>query len=75
METMYERIKRMTKDEMKSFIYWVYMNGNEDGDIGCCDSELGYFGGHMLNRPVENVMPNDSVKDLWDNFNKVFNIE
>lgn len=72
METMYERIKRMTKDEMRNFVYWVYMNGNKDGEVYCCDSEAGYFGGYMLTKPVSEVMPNDTVDDLWDNFEKIF---
>jgi hypothetical protein len=74
METMYERIKRMTMDEMREFIYWVYLNGNEDGEVGCCDSSGygSYFGGYMLTIDAVEVMPNDIVDDLWDNFNKVF---
>lgn len=72
METMYERVKRMTEDEMRNFVYWVYLNGKEDGEIGYCDSEAGYFGGHMLTLPVNEVMPNDAVDDLWDVFEKIF---
>lgn len=66
METMYERIKRMTKDEMRCFVYWVYLMGNEDGYAQCCDSERGYFGSHMLTIDREEVMPSDSISDLWD---------
>lgn len=65
MENMYERIKRMTEDEMRCFIYWVYLMGNEDGYAQCCDSEGGYFGGYMLTLDREEVMPNDSISDLW----------
>lgn len=31
MENMYERIKRMSEEEMRKFIYLVYLCGNEDG--------------------------------------------
>lgn len=72
METMYERIKRMTEDEMRNFVYWVYLNGNEDGKLHCCDSETGYFGGYMLTKLVHEVMPHDSIDDLWDNFERIF---
>lgn len=73
--TMYERIKCMTEDEMKQFIYWVYMNGNKDGELGYCDSEAGYFGsnGYILNQLVHNVMPHNTIDDLWDNFNELYN--
>lgn len=66
METMYERIKRMSENEMEAFIYWVYMNGNKDGFKGYCDSpsKCSYFGGYMLTQEREIIMPNDSVSDL-----------
>ena len=38
METMYERVKRMTKEEMKTFIYMVYLCGNEEGKHSLCDT-------------------------------------
>lgn len=66
MEKMYERIKRMNLDELRTFVYWVYLMGNEDGWNQCCDSEGGYFGGHMISLDREEVMPNDSVFDLWE---------
>lgn len=68
METMYDRIKRMSLGEMKDFIYWVYLNGNKDGEEHMCDSGgFGtYFGGFMLTMPVSEVMPNDNVEDLWN---------
>ena len=66
METMYDRIKRMNEDEMKAFVYWVYLMGNEDGWNQHCDSDGGYFGGHMLILDREEVMPNDNISDLWD---------
>lgn len=65
METMYERIKRMTPEEMKHFVYWVYMMGNEDGYHQCCDSSSGYFGGYMLTLNRDEVMPHDTIGDLW----------
>ena len=64
--TMYERIKCMTEDEMRAFVYWVYLMGNEDGWNQCCDSEGGYFGGHMLALDREEVMPNNSIGDLCE---------
>ena len=74
METMYDRIKRMNLYEMKDFVYWVYMNGNKDGEEKVCDSNgfYSYFGGGMLTKNVDEVMPNDTVDDLWDNFEKIF---
>ena len=74
MESMYERVKRMTLDEMRHFVYWVYMNGNKDGEDGLCDScGFGsYFGGHMLTKDAVEVMPNDIVDDLWDRFDEVY---
>lgn len=65
METMYERIKRMTKEEMQNFIYWVYKNGNEDGRENCCDDygNHTYFGGHILDKDADDVMP--KVQELY----------
>ena len=73
METMYERIKRMSASEMESFVYWVYMNGNKDGKDGYCDSpgKSSFFGGYMLTKEAESIMPNDSVEDLWKSFEEV----
>ena len=66
METMYERIKRMTQSEMKQFIYAVYICGNEDGKIHLCDSpSCSYFGDYMLTLNAKDLMPNDSVDDLY----------
>ena len=77
--TMYERIKNMTMEEMRHFVYWVYMNGNEDGKECFCDDFIeedencSYFGSSMLNLPVRRVMPNDNVKeDLWNSFNAIY---
>lgn len=74
METMYERIKRMTFEEMREFIYWVYQNGNRDGQNNLEDSPyISYFGGMMLEKEAKEVMPNDDVKnDLWDLFEQVY---
>lgn len=66
METMYERIKRMSKEEMCDFIYWVYLNGNKDGKLGIADSVFGFFGCNMLNKNAKEIMPNDNMKDLWN---------
>lgn len=70
MEKMYERIKKMDLNEMKEFVYWVYLMGNEDGWNQCCDSEGSYFGGHMLTLDREEVMPNDNIDDLWEKLDK-----
>ena len=74
-ETMYDRIKRMTPDEMRQFIYWVYRNGNEDGKTNSCDSPGAYFGGAMLHKDVREVMPNNKVEELWDSFEEIYGKE
>lgn len=68
METMYERIKRMTESEMRKFVYLVYLCGNRDGmqSLEDCFGECSYFGGHMLTLDAAEVMPNDNVNDLYD---------
>lgn len=67
METMYERVKRMSQEEMKKFIYLVYLCGNRDGRDMYCDSPNGsYFGDYMLTLDASEVMPSHSVDDLYD---------
>lgn len=67
METMYERIKRMSEEEMREFVYFVYLCGNRDAKDHYCDSKgSGYFGGKMLTKQAKEVMPHDNVQDLWD---------
>ena len=61
---MYERIKQMTKDEMRKFIYWVYMSGVKDGENGTYDSANGYFGGYIVDVPAEELIPN-GLDELW----------
>ena len=71
---MYERVKSMSPEELRQFVYWVYMCGNRDGREHLEDSPvISYFGGAMLNMDSTEVMPNNNVKDLWDNFEKVYN--
>ena len=53
---MYERVKEMTLEEMKSFVYWVYRSGVLDGEMLSWDDESGYFGGHVLELPAEDVL-------------------
>lgn len=65
METMYDRIKSMTKDEMRKFIYWVYKAGVKDGENDTCDSANGFFGGHIIDMPAEELIPN-GLDDLWN---------
>lgn len=63
METMYERIKRMTKEEMSEFIYLVYLCGKDD------ETAYGYFGNHVLSLNAKELMPNDSIEDLYKSWN------
>ncbi len=71
---MYERVKSMSPEELRQFVYWVYMCGNRDGSMRLEDSPvISYFGGAMLNMDSTEVMPNNNVNDLWDNFEKVYN--
>ena len=74
METMYDRIKRMTPEEMQHFVYWVYSCGNEDGFRGLEDSPgmCSFFGGYMLTKERAELMPNDSIDDLWDRFEQTY---
>lgn len=69
MQSMYERIKSMSEDEMQQFIYWVYLNGTSDGSKGLEDSPSGYFG-IIIHRNVNEIMPNNSIDDLWDKLEK-----
>lgn len=71
-KNMYDRVKLMSMDEMKQFIYWVYRCGNKDGCNDCEDSPSGYFGGHLLTLPVEELMPNDTIEDIWDKFLEMY---
>lgn len=66
METMFERIKRMSKEEMRDFIYWVYMNGQADAKDNLCDSygDSSYFGGAWMNLDASDVM--DEVRQLYE---------
>ena len=66
MEEFYERIKRMTKEEMQDFIYWVYMNGNNDSRENCCDTYgyQSYFGGFVLNKDADEVM--QKIKEFYN---------
>lgn len=47
-EPMYDRIREMDLEELRSFIYWVYQQGKRDGRNGIWDSEMGCFGGAIL---------------------------
>lgn len=69
METMYDRVKRMSYEEMRKFIYIVYLCGNEDGKEMMCDSpSFSYFGDGFLHIKVEDLMPNDDVEDLFESW-------
>lgn len=70
METMYERIKRMSEQEMGEFLYIIYLIGNDDGSEMLCDSpESSYFRNKLVHNKANDLMPNDSVSDLYYNFN------
>lgn len=70
METMYERIKRMTEKELREFIYIVYLCGNKDGKEMLCDSpDFSYFGDGFLHIKAYDLMPNDNVDDLCKSWN------
>ena len=47
-EPMCDRIREMTNEELRNFIYWVYTQGKQDGRAGVSDSEKGFFGGAIL---------------------------
>ena len=65
METMYERIQRMSKEEMRDFIYWVYMNGLADAKDGLWDfGDDSYFGGAWMDMDATDVM--DKVRQLYE---------
>ena len=69
METMYERIKRMTKSEMEYFIYMVYLCGNKDGKDGLCNSpDCSYFGDTILNVRADDLMPHDDITELYESW-------
>lgn len=65
--TLYERIKQMTFDEMKAFLYWVYLSGNKDGSEDLQDSPSGYFGGYFLTLDAKEVIKDDDFNSLFDN--------
>ena len=66
-KTMYDRIKEMTQEELREFIYWVYLMGNKDGGNGVADCDLGFFGGAILDYAVDKLMPN-GIADLWTKY-------
>ena len=71
--TVYERILQMSKSEIATFLYWVYMCGNEDGKRDVCDSDEGYFGGKILDQNANELMPTGDVEDdLWSTFEKIY---
>lgn len=63
----YERIKNMSFEEMKEFIYWIYLNGVLDGEDGCFDSPAGYFGGAMMRDSI--ALPED-IGSMWDMYER-----
>ena len=67
--TMYERIKNMTLEEMKDFVYWIYLNGNKDGKEYIQDCPNGYFGGYFLNLDAKKVIPHEEINSLFDTLN------
>lgn len=63
----YERIKNMSFEEMKEFIYWVYLYGALDGEKGCVDSPGGYFGGAMMRDSI--ALP-ENIDSMWDMYER-----
>lgn len=63
----YERIKNMSFEEMKEFIYWVYLCGALDGEKGCVDSPGGYFGGAMMRDSI--ALP-ENIDSMWDMYER-----
>ena len=63
----YERIKNMSFEEMKEFIYWVYLYGALDGEKRCVDSPGGYFGGAMMRDSV--ALP-ENIDSMWDMYER-----
>ena len=60
MKTAYDKVKEMSLEEMETFIYWVYMNGNLDGQYSHEDSPYtSYFGGQLL-RSKSSEIPESS---------------
>lgn len=64
--TLYERIKKMSFEEMKAFMYWVYLSRNKDGAEDLQDSPNGYFGGNFLTLDAKDVIKNDDFNSLFD---------
>ena len=56
--------EHMSLEEMETFIYWVYMNGNLDGQYSHEDSPYtSYFGGQLLKSKSSEIP--ESIDDLW----------
>lgn len=70
-ETMYDRIRNFSKEEMTEFVYWVYIKGNYDGDCHWQDHATNgfqdYFTGRLLCLDADRLIPN-GVHDLWEIF-------
>lgn len=65
MKTVFDRIKNMDFEEMKTFLYWVYKNGVLDGQYGHEDSPYtSYFGGFLLECEADEIPEN--INELWD---------
>lgn len=70
---VYDRIKKMTEEEMSAFIYWVYMNGNADGERGAQDSPMGFFGKQFIHMDANDLFPTNNVnEDLWNRFEETY---
>lgn len=63
---LFEKVKTMSLDEMKTFMYWVYLCGNKDGAEDLQDSPSGYFGGYFLELDADDVIPYGDVNTLYD---------
>lgn len=70
-ETMYDRIRNFSEEDMVEFVYWVYIKGNYDGYCHWQDySTKGFkddFTGRLLRLDANRLIPN-GVNDLWEHF-------
>ncbi len=63
METIYDRIRAMSKYELGEFIHTVYLNGRIDGEDSVDDEP--WYGAYCLDQPA--WMLDD---DVWGDFDQ-----
>ncbi len=62
--SVYEKVKNMSLEEMKKFIYWVYTNGVNAGKANLYDDKSGFFGGRVLEYDANIIFPDGTVESL-----------